>query len=68
MFRERTSILTETGNVLNEKFLEDGWGGEVEIMPGTFKMASFYIKLTIYKNKNEIIIIILISYFPLARC
>ena len=45
---------------LMKKFLEDGWGGEVEIMLGTFKMASFCIKLTIYKNKNEIIIIILI--------
>ena len=45
---------------LMKKFLEDGWGGEVEIMPGTFKMASFCIKLTIYRNKNEIIIIILI--------
>ena len=35
-----------------KKFLEDGWEGEVEILPGTFKMASFCIKLTIYKNKN----------------
>ena len=45
---------------LMKKFLEDGWGGEVEILPGTFKMASFCIKLTIYNNKNEIIVIILI--------
>ena len=33
-------------------FLDDGWGGEVEIVPETFKMASFYIKLWINKNKN----------------
>ena len=45
---------------LMKKFLEDGWRGEVEILPGTFKMASFCIKLTIYTNKNEIIAIILI--------